>query len=119
MLLTKKTSLDYPSSCNQILFTPVSEKQAKQFNSAVEDEFHSALWMLFKCLLHYEETVSAKMALRWVVLLLFVGCRGAVENKQTVTVSERCMQDTNTFLWEINKDEPKQYAALSKCMCIL
>ncbi|XP_030599191.1 O-acyltransferase like protein [Archocentrus centrarchus] len=52
------------------------------------------------------------MALRWVVFLLFVGRTGAVGNGQTLTVSERCMQDTNTFLWEINKDEPKEYAVL-------
>uniref|UniRef100_A0A3B4FGK3 O-acyltransferase like n=1 Tax=Pundamilia nyererei TaxID=303518 RepID=A0A3B4FGK3_9CICH len=52
------------------------------------------------------------MILHLVAFLLFVGGRGAVENTQTLTVSQRCLEDTNTFLREINQDEPKGYAVL-------
>ncbi|XP_005456362.3 O-acyltransferase like protein isoform X1 [Oreochromis niloticus] len=52
------------------------------------------------------------MTLHLVVFLLFVGGRGAVENTQTLTVSQRCLEDTNTFLREINQAEPKGYAVL-------
>ena len=54
-----------------------------------------------------------KMALA-VTFLLFAGCSVALENMQALTVSQRCTEDTNTFLWEIIQDRPKEYAVLSK-----
>ncbi|XP_022618569.1 O-acyltransferase like protein-like [Seriola dumerili] len=36
----------------------------------------------------------------------------ALENKQVLTVPQRCEEDTNTFLWEINQESPKEYAVL-------
>ncbi|XP_044030924.1 O-acyltransferase like protein isoform X2 [Siniperca chuatsi] len=51
-----------------------------------------------------------KMSLGWVAFLLFAGCSVTVENTQAFTVSQRCMEDTSTFLWEINQDRPKEYA---------
>ena len=59
------------------------------------------------------------MALGWVVFLLLLGGSEALESSQVFNVSQRCMNDTNTFLWEINQDEPKEYAVLSKCCCLL
>lgn len=59
------------------------------------------------------------MILHLVAFLLFVGGRGAVESTQTLTVSQRCLEDTNTFLREINQDEPKGYAVLSKWLWFL
>uniref|UniRef100_A0A3Q3VMJ8 Nose resistant-to-fluoxetine protein N-terminal domain-containing protein n=1 Tax=Mola mola TaxID=94237 RepID=A0A3Q3VMJ8_MOLML len=50
------------------------------------------------------------MALVWVVLLLFAGVCVAVENTQAL--SQRCEDDTNTFVLEINQDRPKEYAVL-------
>lgn len=50
-----------------------------------------------------------------VAFLLFAGCSAALENKQATTVSQKCSEDTDTFLWEINQDSPKEYAVLSKC----
>ncbi|XP_031716129.1 O-acyltransferase like protein isoform X1 [Anarrhichthys ocellatus] len=52
------------------------------------------------------------MAPGWVVLLLFAGCSVALDNKQAFTVSQKCSEDTNTFLWEINQDRPKEYAVV-------
>ncbi|CAJ1070709.1 O-acyltransferase like protein [Xyrichtys novacula] len=52
------------------------------------------------------------MALIWVVFLLSAGSSLALGNKQALTVSQRCMEDTDTFLWEINQDKPKEYAVL-------
>ncbi|XP_039635368.1 O-acyltransferase like protein isoform X2 [Perca fluviatilis] len=52
-----------------------------------------------------------KMALA-VTFLLFAGCSVALENMQALTVSQRCTEDTNTFLWEIIQDRPKEYAVL-------
>lgn len=58
------------------------------------------------------------MALGWVVVLLsFLGCSVAQENLQAS--SQRCVEDTNTFLWEMNQDRPKEYAVLSKCCWLL
>lgn len=58
------------------------------------------------------------MALGWVVVLLsFLGCSVAQENLQAS--SQRCVEDTNTFLWEINQDRPKEYAVLSKSCWLL
>nr|XP_040053785.1 O-acyltransferase like protein isoform X1 [Gasterosteus aculeatus aculeatus] len=47
-----------------------------------------------------------------VAFLLFAGCSAALENKQATTVSQKCSEDTDTFLWEINQDSPKEYAVL-------
>lgn len=58
---------------------------------------------------------ALKMALGWVAFLVFAGCSVALENTQAPTVSQRCTEDTKTFLWEINQDRPKEYAVLSKC----
>uniref|UniRef100_UPI0037E86879 O-acyltransferase like protein n=1 Tax=Semicossyphus pulcher TaxID=241346 RepID=UPI0037E86879 len=52
------------------------------------------------------------MALTWVGFLLFAGCSAALENMQGFTVSQRCMEDTKSFLLEINQDRPKEYAVL-------
>ncbi|XP_068430263.1 O-acyltransferase like protein [Clinocottus analis] len=53
------------------------------------------------------------MALGRVAFLLFAACSGAaLEDKQAFTVSQKCTEDTNTFLWEINQDRPKEYAVL-------
>ena len=59
------------------------------------------------------------MSLCWVAFLLFAGCNAALENTQALNVSQRCTEDTNTFLWEINQDKPKEYAVLSKCCWLL
>ncbi|XP_073333655.1 O-acyltransferase like protein [Pagrus major] len=48
----------------------------------------------------------------WVVFLLFAGRSVALESMQASTVSQRCMDDTNNFLWEIKQDRPKEYAVL-------
>ncbi|XP_071385520.1 O-acyltransferase like protein [Centroberyx affinis] len=50
------------------------------------------------------------MTLDWVVIVLVAGCSVVLEKTQALNVSERCMQDTEAFLWEINQDRPKQYA---------
>ncbi|KAF3849194.1 hypothetical protein F7725_015691 [Dissostichus mawsoni] len=50
------------------------------------------------------------MAPSWMVFLLFAGCSKALENTQASTVSQKCTEDTNTFLWEITQDRPKEYA---------
>ncbi|XP_069026572.1 O-acyltransferase like protein [Embiotoca jacksoni] len=52
------------------------------------------------------------MALGCVVFLLLVACSVALESTQTQTVSQRCVEDTNMFLWEIKQDKPKEYAVL-------
>lgn len=59
------------------------------------------------------------MTLFWVVFLLFEGRSVALESTQASTVSQRCMDDTNSFLWEIKQDRPKEYAVLSKCRWLL
>ena len=69
-----------------------------------------------KHLLHQIDVVSPIMALGWVAFLLFAGCSAVQEKTQAFNVSERCMMDTNTFLWEINQDRPEEYAVLSKCL---
>ncbi|XP_041667058.1 O-acyltransferase like protein [Cheilinus undulatus] len=40
------------------------------------------------------------------------GCSSALENTEIFNVSQSCMEDTNTFLWEINQDRPQDYAVL-------
>lgn len=75
--------------------------------------------LLFKALFFWNDAVSPDMAPGWVVLFLLVGVCGALENLQTCNSSQRCMKDINTFLWEINQDKPKEYAALSKFCCLL
>ncbi|KAM9734741.1 O-acyltransferase like protein [Menidia menidia] len=52
------------------------------------------------------------MALGWAVFLLLVGGSAAQESSQVFNVSQRCMNDTNSFLWEMNQDKPKEYAVL-------
>uniref|UniRef100_A0A3Q1FIM1 O-acyltransferase like protein-like n=1 Tax=Acanthochromis polyacanthus TaxID=80966 RepID=A0A3Q1FIM1_9TELE len=52
------------------------------------------------------------MALSLVSFLLLVGGSAELENTQASAVSQRCMKDTNTFLWEITQDKPKEYAVL-------
>uniref|UniRef100_A0A3P8TIB0 O-acyltransferase like n=1 Tax=Amphiprion percula TaxID=161767 RepID=A0A3P8TIB0_AMPPE len=52
------------------------------------------------------------MALSLVVFLLLVGGSAELENTQASAVSQRCMKDTNAFLWEITQDKPKEYAVL-------
>ncbi|XP_034047554.1 O-acyltransferase like protein [Thalassophryne amazonica] len=48
------------------------------------------------------------MALGCAVFLLFAGIAAVLAT--TYNVSVQCMTDTNTFLWEINQKNPKEYA---------
>lgn len=122
------------SSWNQIQFAPDIENQVGMTHSGqssfsihpLQDEFHATFLITMCPLLCYLNTFSAKkmqsvlkMVLGWVVFLLLAGCSVALENSQTLTVSQRCLEDTNTFLWEINQDRPKEYAVLSKCCWLL
>ncbi|KAM3599105.1 uncharacterized protein V6R79_000090 [Siganus canaliculatus] len=50
------------------------------------------------------------MTLVGAAVLIFSGFSVALENTQPLTVSKRCMEDTNAFLWEINQTRPKEYA---------
>ncbi|XP_040915261.1 O-acyltransferase like protein [Toxotes jaculatrix] len=52
------------------------------------------------------------MALGSLVFFLFAGCSLALENTESQTSPQRCKEDTNTFLWEINQERPKEYAVL-------
>ncbi|KAK2819266.1 hypothetical protein Q5P01_024827 [Channa striata] len=67
-------------------------------------------------LLHYLNVFSLKnsltfeMALSCVVFVLLAGCSLALETTQALTVSQRCEEDTNTFVREINQSRPKEYA---------
>ncbi|XP_029024489.1 O-acyltransferase like protein [Betta splendens] len=50
------------------------------------------------------------MALCCMLVFLFVECSVAMENTQALTTSQRCEEDTNTFLGDINQNSPKEYA---------
>lgn len=63
--------------------------------------------------------VSPEMAFCYVLYFLLAACSLAVENTQALTASQRCEEDTNTFLREINQNSPKEYAVSSKCFCLL
>uniref|UniRef100_A0A8D2ZZL5 O-acyltransferase like n=1 Tax=Scophthalmus maximus TaxID=52904 RepID=A0A8D2ZZL5_SCOMX len=52
------------------------------------------------------------MALIFLVFLLFAGTSLELENTLNYTVTQRCEEDTNAFLWEINQERPKEYAVL-------
>ncbi|XP_054613448.1 O-acyltransferase like protein [Dunckerocampus dactyliophorus] len=52
------------------------------------------------------------MALGWVRLCLLAGLSRVLNRTQASAVSKQCMMDTDTFLWEINQDRPKEYAVL-------
>lgn len=53
-----------------------------------------------------------KMVLDWVaVLLLAWGCAAQDSSE---SLSERCANDTRTFLRELNQERPAEYAVLSK-----
>ncbi|XP_078142435.1 O-acyltransferase like protein-like [Centroberyx gerrardi] len=53
------------------------------------------------------------MSLDWVSVVLFAGCSAALLGRSpALNVSERCLQDTEAFLWEIHQDRPEKYAAL-------
>ncbi|XP_074547071.1 O-acyltransferase like protein [Halichoeres trimaculatus] len=52
------------------------------------------------------------MALVWLVFPIMAGFCFALENTPGLTLSQSCMEDTDTFLWEINQDRPKEYAVL-------
>ncbi|MEQ2277215.1 hypothetical protein XENORESO_021857 [Xenotaenia resolanae] len=52
------------------------------------------------------------MALGWIVFLLLVSGSVALGNLHNYNVSQRCMRDINSFLWDLNQDEPKEYAVL-------
>lgn len=58
--------------------------------------------------------MGPEMALHCVLLFLLTGRSLAVENTQTLTASQGCEEDTNTFLKEINQNSPKGYAVSSK-----
>lgn len=120
-----------PSSCNQIPLAPDRENQMGTtyicqscFSiHTMQDEFHATFLMAILPLMCYLNTFSTKkmqsvkrMALGWEVVILFAGCSVALENTQA---SQRCGEDTNAFLWEINQDRPKEYAVLSKCFKLL
>lgn len=53
------------------------------------------------------------MALGWEMVILLAGFSTALENTQAL--SQKCLMDTNTFLWEIKQAKPKEYAVKSKC----
>lgn len=73
-------------------------------------------WVLFCCYLSSfffkNNAVSLEMGPGWVGLLLLAGV--CSENLQTHNVSQKCMMDISTFLWELNQDKPKNYAVQSK-----
>ncbi|XP_041825612.1 O-acyltransferase like protein isoform X2 [Melanotaenia boesemani] len=69
-------------------------------------------FLLFKHLPFLKDAVGGDMAVGWVVFILLVGGGVALENSKAFNVSQKCMKDTNTFLWEINQDKPKEYAVL-------
>ncbi|XP_058473472.1 O-acyltransferase like protein-like [Solea solea] len=50
------------------------------------------------------------MALCLVLFFLIAGTSLGLENTQALNVSQRCEEDTNTFIWEINQETPKEYA---------
>ncbi|XP_063745918.1 O-acyltransferase like protein [Eleginops maclovinus] len=50
------------------------------------------------------------MALSWMVFVLYVGFSKVLQNTQASTVSQKCTEDTNTFLLEITQDRPMEYA---------
>uniref|UniRef100_A0A3B5KSJ0 O-acyltransferase like n=1 Tax=Xiphophorus couchianus TaxID=32473 RepID=A0A3B5KSJ0_9TELE len=52
------------------------------------------------------------MALGWLVFLLLVGNSVVLGNSLNYSILQRCMKDIDTFLWELNQDKPKEYAAL-------
>ncbi|XP_032424958.1 O-acyltransferase like protein isoform X1 [Xiphophorus hellerii] len=52
------------------------------------------------------------MALGWLVFLLLVSNSVALGNSLNYSILQRCMKDIDTFLWELNQDKPKEYAAL-------
>ncbi|XP_008422732.1 nose resistant to fluoxetine protein 6 [Poecilia reticulata] len=52
------------------------------------------------------------MALGWLVFLLLVSGNVVLGNSLNYSILQRCMKDVNTFLWELNQDKPKEYAAL-------
>ncbi|XP_035996607.1 O-acyltransferase like protein [Fundulus heteroclitus] len=63
-------------------------------------------------LLAARDAVGSEMAFGWMVVLLLVSDSVVPGNSQNYTVSQRCMKDINTFLWDLNQDKPKEYAAL-------
>uniref|UniRef100_A0A3B3TX83 Nose resistant to fluoxetine protein 6-like n=1 Tax=Poecilia latipinna TaxID=48699 RepID=A0A3B3TX83_9TELE len=52
------------------------------------------------------------MALGWLVFLLLVSSSVVLGNSLNYSILQRCMKDVDTFLWELNQDKPKEYAAL-------
>lgn len=53
-----------------------------------------------------------KMALDRVVVLVFVW--GCAAQKYSESLTQRCENDINTFLRELNLKRPEEYAVLSK-----
>lgn len=52
------------------------------------------------------------MALDWMVVLVLAWACAAQNNSETL--SQRCKNDINTFLRELNLERPEEYAVLSK-----
>lgn len=87
----------------------------------VHHQFHVTLWVdIFGLpLVRYLNTSqlqsssqAKKMAHNWELVILFAVC--CVAMGITQALSQNCMEDTNTFLWEINQEKPTDYAAQSK-----
>lgn len=67
----------------------------------------------FKNTFHSEKRqVFYRMALSWVVGLVFAWGCAAQNNSESL--SQRCENDINTFLRELNLERPEEYAVLSK-----
>ncbi|KAM8871897.1 O-acyltransferase like protein-like [Synchiropus picturatus] len=49
---------------------------------------------------------------RSVLLLTVVSCCSALAEPQKQNISNKCMRDTNSFLWDLNQDNPKEYAVV-------
>ncbi|XP_077593781.1 O-acyltransferase like protein [Stigmatopora nigra] len=52
------------------------------------------------------------MALSWVKLFLLAGLNVLLKTTQSLNVSKKCEMDTNTFLVEMNRDKPQEFAVL-------
>lgn len=110
-----RTCLRNPDSVASAVFQSTSRRWISRY--LLSDDV--VCFLLYKHLLHLKDAACPEMALGWVMLVLLVRSSVALENLQAFNVSQRCMEDTNAFLWEINQVKPKEYAVLSKYCCLL